>query len=77
MEKIKVGGKVHPEVGLVVDKLDEMVEWMNKHDSEQSKYKDMMDRLMVMKEKEHKVAMETAKLSVDMIKKMTENLSKE
>lgn len=56
-------------------RINEIIAWINNHEDDDKGVKKKMDgmvkRAMEMREVEHKMAMETAKASLKMMKKMT------
>lgn len=57
-----------------VDRINEIIDYINKEEVKDKEHKGILGKVMEMREKEHKVTMETAKLTKAMIEKMSKDI---
>ncbi len=55
------------------DKINEIINYLNKEEDKSKEYKDMANKLLKMREKEHKATMATIELTKTMFKNMGKN----
>ena len=72
MEKLKKPHFRDEYDSLFLNKINEIVDWITKHDENSKKHEKLINRAMEMREKEHKQNMELTELSKNMLNKIKE-----